>query len=346
MAKRVIPNLSKPLKKTRPPTAVSLPKLALDPRTPFWKTTEFPQNTLKIYSWNLNGLRSVLSKKALQGFLTQHDPDILCLNETRITETVLAKEKIADSLFPEKYLHFWNCSVKPGYAGIAILSKIRPLNVQHGIGIEKHDQEGRVTCMEFGKFVLVACYAPNSGQKLARVDYRTEEWNKDFMNYLKLLRERTKKEVALCGDLNIAIGPLDTPTGKIKGTKATEEEKEGFAKLLESGFIDTFRHLYPKEAKYSYHNARFKAKEKNKGWRIDYGLVTKGLLNSVEESQIVSTVTGSDHYPIQGKTIYAILIERQCCIHYLVSKVQQFNLILEGFIYGQYKNYRTIKQKP
>jgi exodeoxyribonuclease III len=213
-----------------------------------WKQTSFPSSTIKILSWNINGIRAVLKKKDLQKLIAKEDPTILCLNETKIDSEKLEQEGIKH-LFPKHYLQYWNC-VKPpkkGYAGTAIFSKVRPLSVQYDIGVQQHDLEGRTITLQFKSFYLVACYVPNAGQKLDRLGYRVKKWDADFQNYIQNL-EKTGKPVILCGDLNVAHHEIDisNPKGNTRSAGFTVEERAEFTKFLKKGFTDTFRKLYPK----------------------------------------------------------------------------------------------------
>ena len=272
---------------------------------PSWKVTEFPAKTIRIYSWNVNGIRAVMGKKELQKFFEKENPDILCLNETKINEDKL-DSKIVSELSKDKYLQFWNCcKVSSGYAGTALFSKVRPLDVTFDLGIPKHDQEGRTITAEFEKFILVACYVPNSGQKLNRLDYRIKEWDVDFRTYLKELETKKNKCIILCGDLNVAHKEIDisNPKGNTRSAGFTIEERNEFTKLLDMGFIDSFRELHPKEIKYTYWNMRSKAREENKGWRLDYFVTTNTLLPAIEDSNAMKDIMGSDHCPIILKLV-------------------------------------------
>ena len=182
-----------------------------------------------------------------------------------------------------------------------MFSKVKPLDVTFDIGIPKHDQEGRTITAEFEKFILVTCYVPNAGQKLDRLDYRTKEWDLDFKNYLKSLEVKKKKCVILCGDLNVAHHEIDisNPKGNMKSAGFTKEERQGFTDLLSAGFKDSFRELHPKEVKYTYWNTRSNARAQNKGWRLDYFVVTGELMSAIAESDTVPNVMGSDHCPIK-----------------------------------------------
>jgi len=270
----------------------------------FYHPQEFPEydkipnDELLISCWNINGLRSILFKGDLQKYIEDRKPDILCLNETKchadsFTET--------DAIWiSEGYVAFFNCAtIKKGYSGTAVLSKYRPISVKFGIDIEKHDLEGRTITLEFERFYLVTCYAPNSGINLVGLPYRTEEWDLDFKNYLNRLKK--KKHVILCGDLNCAHQEIDihNPQTNLQTAGFTLQERKRFDELLESGFVDTFRHLSPDRKKFSYFSLRFNLRESNKGWRIDYFLVDKDGLPAVKDSLINDKVYGSDHLPIE-----------------------------------------------
>jgi exodeoxyribonuclease III len=266
-----------------------------------WKVTAFPSDKAKICTWNVNGIRAVMGKGELQNFLKNEDPDVLCINETKIDEGKLQKEKLGAQLFPDKYLQFWNCCKSAsGYAGTAIFSKVKPVDVKFDLGITKHDLEGRTITVEFDKFIVVACYVPNAGQKLDRLDYRTKEWDLDFRAYLKNMEQIKQKCVILCGDLNVAHKEIDisNPKGNLRSAGFTVEERKEFTNFLEMGFVDSFRQLHPTEVKYSYWNMRSGARKENKGWRLDYFAVSASLMSSVEESDMLSKVMGSDHCPL------------------------------------------------
>lgn len=242
-----------------------------------------------------------MGRNDLQNFLKNEDPDILCINETKITEDKM-DNTIFNSLSKDKYLQFWNCcKVSSGYAGTAIFTKVRPWNVTFDLGIPKHDQEGRTITAEFANFILVACYVPNAGQKLDRLDYRTKEWDPDFAAYLKKLETTRNKCVILCGDLNVSHTEIDifNAKGNKKSAGFTMEERNGFTNLLMSGFKDSFRELHPKEIKYTYWNMRSNARAENRGWRLDYFVVTPSLMSAINISDTVPDIMGSDHCPIK-----------------------------------------------
>ena len=247
-----------------------------------------------IISWNVNGIRASV-KKGFYDKISQLNPDILCLQETKATTDIvldLSKEM-------NGYHTYANEAEKKGYSGTAIFSKQKPLSVQYDIGKEEHDQEGRVICCEFDSFYLVNVYVPNSGSQLKRLDYR-QEWDKDFNGYLREL-ERSKP-VILTGDLNVAHKPIDLarPDSNYNKTAGyTQKEIDGFKDLMSANLVDSFRHFYPEEVKYTFWNQRFKARERNVGWRIDYFMVSKQLIEQVKDSRILNEVEGSDHCPIE-----------------------------------------------
>ena len=261
--------------------------------------------TIKIIHWNVNGLRPLLKKNELEQLVKNENPDIICFNETKIDSDIV-KSMGLTKLFNDKYKYnsYWNCSIeKKGYAGTAILSKEKPESVTYGINIEKHDKEGRVTTAEYKKFYLVSCYTPNAGDKLKRIDYRIKEWDNDFFEYINSLK--SKKDVILTGDLNVARNDMDIfdPKGKEKLPGFTKLEKDSFAKFLDMGYVDTFRDLHPTDKKYSFFTKRGKinGKESNHGWRLDYFVVNKDLKNiEVKESDMTDKdkYNASDHIPI------------------------------------------------
>lgn len=245
---------------------------------------------MKFISWNVNGLRAVLQKGFME-FLEKENPDFLCLQETKMQEGQIEIETPG-------YFQYWDSAEKKGYSGTLILSKKEPLSVSYGLGIEEHDKEGRSVTAEFDDFYLVNFYVPNSQEKLKRLDYRML-WEDDARKYLKKLEE--KKPVILCGDLNVAATEIDlkNPKTNRKNAGFSDEEREKFATLLESGFIDTFRYFYPDlEGAYSWWSYRFNARANNAGWRIDYFLVSNSLEKRLESAEILSHIYGSDHCPV------------------------------------------------
>lgn len=248
---------------------------------------------MKIISWNVNGIRSIVKKDFFKD-IAEMNPDILCLQETKAQADEV--EKALSEM--TGYHKFYNAAQRKGYSGVALLSKTKPISITNDMRIEEHDQEGRVQCAEFEDFYLVNVYVPNSGQQLQRLEYR-EQWDNDFRNYLKNL-EKTKP-VIVCGDLNVAHQSIDLKNDKSNYNKTagyTQIEIDGMTRLLDSGFVDSFRHFYPDTVAYTYWSYRFKARERNTGWRIDYFLVSKNWFENVEKTTILSQYYGSDHCPI------------------------------------------------
>lgn len=246
---------------------------------------------MKLISWNVNGIRACI-QKGFMDFVQEADADILCLQETKLQAGQI-------ELVLEGYHQYWNYAVKKGYSGTAVFTKQEPLSVSYGIGIEEHDQEGRVITCEFEKFYFVTVYTPNSQDGLKRLDYRMK-WEDDFRSYLKHLEE--KKPVIVTGDMNVAHEEIDlkNPKTNRKNAGFTDEERQKFTELLEAGFIDTFRYFYPEqEGIYSWWSYRFKAREKNAGWRIDYFCVSESLKDVLVDAKILTDVYGSDHCPIE-----------------------------------------------
>ena len=246
---------------------------------------------MKFISWNVNGIRACVQKGFLD-FFQEADADIFCIQETKMQEGQLDLELPG-------YHQYWNYAVRKGYSGTAIFTKREPVAVQYGIGIEEHDQEGRVITLEFEDFYFVTVYTPNSQSELARLDYRMQ-WETDFLAYLKRLEE--KKPVVFCGDLNGAAEEIDLKNPKTNRKIAgfTEEERDKFRTLKAAGFIDTFRYFYPdQEGIYSWWSYRFSARKKNAGWRIDYFVVSEALKDRLEDAKILTEVMGSDHCPVE-----------------------------------------------
>lgn len=246
---------------------------------------------MKLISWNVNGLRAVYNK-GFEEIFKSLNADIFCIQETKMQEGQL--EVCFDG-----YEFFMNSAEKKGYSGTAILTKIKPISVSYGIGTEEHDNEGRVICLEFKEFYLVNCYTPNSQRELTRLEYRVK-WETDFRKYLKKLDN--KKPVILCGDLNVAHEEIDLKNPKTNRGNAgfTDEERREMTNLLNSGFVDSFRYLYPeKEDSYSWWSYMGRAREKNVGWRIDYFIVSDKLKNNIQESSIHPEIFGSDHCPVE-----------------------------------------------
>ena len=246
---------------------------------------------MKFISWNVNGLRAVVNK-GFKDIFTELDADFFCLQETKLQEGQI-------DLSFEGYESYWNYAEKKGYSGTAMFTKQEPISVAYGIGIEEHDHEGRVITAEFDSFYAVTCYTPNSQNELRRLDYRMT-WEDAFLDYLKKLNE--KKPVVLCGDLNVAHKEIDlkNPKTNRKNAGFTDEEREKMTVLLDSGFTDTYRHFYPDtEGVYSWWSYRFKAREKNAGWRIDYFITSKSIDDKLTDAKIHTEVFGSDHCPIE-----------------------------------------------
>ena len=246
---------------------------------------------MKFISWNVNGIRACVQKGFLD-FFQEADADIFCIQETKMQEGQLDLELPG-------YHQYWNYAVRKGYSGTAIFTKREPVSVQYGIGIEEHDQEGRVITLEFEDFYFVTVYTPNSQSELARLDYRMQ-WETDFLAYLKRLEE--KKPLVFCGDLNVAAEEIDlkNPKTNRKNAGFTDEERDKFRTLKAAGFIDTFRYFYPdQEGIYSWWSYRFSARKKNAGWRIDYFVVSEALKDRLEDAKILTEVMGSDHCPVE-----------------------------------------------
>lgn len=246
---------------------------------------------MRLISWNVNGLRACM-EKGFMDFFDSIDADIFCLQEIKLSEGQLDWKK-------EGYYAYWNYAKKKGYSGTAIFTKRQPISVFYGMGKEEHDKEGRMITLEFETFYMVCVYTPNSQQELARLSYRMK-WEDDFREYLCGLKE--KKPVIVCGDFNVAHNPIDlkNPKTNTKNAGFTIEEREKMSALLDSGFIDTFRYFYPNmEEIYSWWSYRFRAREKNAGWRIDYFIVSENLKNKLEDSKIHTQVYGSDHCPVE-----------------------------------------------
>ena len=246
--------------------------------------------TMKFISWNVNGLRACVGKDFENQFKAL-DADFFCLQETKMQEGQL------DLKF-EGYESYWNYAEKKGYSGTAIYTRHQPLSVSYGMGVEEHDHEGRVITLEYDNFYLVTCYTPNSQTELKRLDYRMT-WENDFRKFLKALDAR--KPVVVCGDLNVAHQEIDIKNPKTNRRNAgfTDEEREKMTELLNDGFTDTFRYLHPEEVTYSWWSYRFKAREKNAGWRIDYFLVSDRLKEQITEAKIHTDIMGSDHCPVE-----------------------------------------------
>ena len=246
---------------------------------------------MKLISWNVNGIRACV-EKGFMDFFNEMDADVFCIQESKLQEGQI-------ELSMPGYHQYWNYAEKKGYSGTALFTKEEPISVTYGIGVEEHDHEGRVITAEYPEFYVVTVYTPNAQRELTRLDYRME-WERDFLIYLKKLEE--KKPVIFCGDLNVAHKEIDLKTPKSNRHNAgfTDEERGCFTTVLESGFVDTFRHFYPDlEGAYSWWSYMFKAREKNAGWRIDYFVVSESLKDKLEGAAIHKDVLGSDHCPVE-----------------------------------------------
>ncbi|WP_276732839.1 exodeoxyribonuclease III [Bacillus sp. (in: firmicutes)] len=247
---------------------------------------------MKLISWNVNGLRAVMRKMDFLSYLKEEDADIICLQETKIQDGQV-------DLQPEGYHVYWNYAVKKGYSGTAVFSKQEPLRVMYGIGIEEHDQEGRVITLEFENMFVMTVYTPNSKRGLERIDYRMQ-WEEALLDYIIELDK--KKPVVLCGDLNVAHQEIDlkNPKANRKNAGFSDQERGAFTRFLEAGFVDSFRHVYPDlEGAYSWWSYRAGARDRNIGWRIDYFIVSERLKEQIEDAGISADVMGSDHCPVE-----------------------------------------------
>ncbi|MFT4899964.1 MAG: exodeoxyribonuclease-3 [Flavobacteriales bacterium] len=248
---------------------------------------------MKLISWNVNGVRAVMKKEFMDSF-TSMNPDVLCLQETKAQD-----DQVLEALKEVKGYHIYtNAAEKKGYSSTAIISKQKPISVNYGLGIEKHDNEGRVITAEYDNFYLVTAYVPNSQNGLKRLDYRIE-WDADMKAYLQNLDK--KKPVAFCGDLNVVHTEMDIKNHKSNYNKSpgyTQKEIDGLEEFLNGGFTDTFRALNPEEIKYSWWSYRFNSREKNTGWRLDYFLTSDRILNKVKTAEIHNDIFGSDHCPV------------------------------------------------
>lgn len=246
---------------------------------------------MKLISWNVNGLRACV-QKGFNEFFNEIDADVFCIQESKLQEGQI-------DFNPDGYYSYWNYAKKKGYSGTAIFTKKEPLQVTYGLGIEEHDNEGRVITLEYDNCYIITCYTPNSKTDLSRLEYRMV-WEDDFLNYLKTLDD--KKPIILCGDLNVAHQEIDlkNPKTNKKNAGFTNEEREKMSNLLNSNFTDTFRHFYPDtEGIYSWWSYRFKAREKNAGWRIDYFITSKRLDDKLTDAKIHTNILGSDHCPVE-----------------------------------------------
>ena len=246
---------------------------------------------MKLISWNVNGLRACVGKNFMD-FFQEIDADIFCIQESKLQEGQI-------QLDLPGYHQYWNYAKKKGYSGTAIFTKKEPLSVAYGMGIEEHDQEGRLITLEYPDFYFITCYTPNSQNELKRLDYRME-WEDAFLKYLKKLEE--DKPVVFCGDLNVAHEEIDlkNPKTNRKNAGFTDEERGKMTTLLDNGFIDTFRYFYPDQTDiYSWWSYRFQARTRNAGWRIDYFIVSEALKDKLQDAKIHTEVLGSDHCPVE-----------------------------------------------
>lgn len=244
---------------------------------------------MKLISWNVNGIRACLNKGFLD-FFNKENADIFCIQETKMQEGQI-------ELKLEGYYQYWNSAEKKGYSGTAIFTKVKPLKVFYGMGIEEHDKEGRVITLEFDKFYMVNVYTPNSKRELERLEYRMV-WEDEFRKYLLKLNET--KPVIMCGDLNVAHEEIDLKNPKTNKGNAgfTNEEREKMTELLNAGFIDSYRYLYPEKIEYSWWSYMGHAREKNVGWRIDYFIVSNDFRENIKDATIYTEILGSDHCPV------------------------------------------------
>ncbi len=245
---------------------------------------------MKLISWNTNGIRAAINK-GFYDFFKEVDADIFCIQETKMQEGQVEIDSPG-------YYQYWDSAIKKGYSGTLVFTKEKPISYHKGLGLDNHDLEGRVVTLEFEKFYLVNVYTPNSKDGLLRLDYRVNEWDKEFRDYVNRLKE--EKSVVICGDLNVAHNEIDlaNPATNHFSAGFSDEERESFTKLLDTGFIDTFRYLYPDTVKYSWWSYRTAARERNAGWRIDYFLVSKDLEKKIISADILNDVFGSDHCPV------------------------------------------------
>lgn len=248
---------------------------------------------MKFVSWNVNGLRACVGKGDFNKAFQSLDADVFCLQETKLQEGQIELE------IPASYRQYWNYAEKKGYSGTAVFSRVEPESVSYGMDAYKEDREGRIICLEFEAFFLITVYTPNSKQELLRLDDRMD-WEDAFLRYVNDLQK--KKSVIICGDMNVAHKEIDlkNPQSNHRNAGFTDEEREKMSALLEKGhLIDTYRFLYPDKVEYSWWSYRFKAREKNSGWRIDYFLVSGALKDSIEDAAIHTEIFGSDHCPVE-----------------------------------------------
>lgn len=255
---------------------------------------------LKVISWNINGIRSAMKKDDLYNLIESEKPDIICFGETKISCPFIdVEEELKKKIKGYKYRYWSPCLVKGGYSGTAIFSKKKPINVSYGLGTNSIDQEGRVITLEFEKFFLLHVYTPNSGQALKRLDYRVKTWDVAFRKFVKSLNKT--KPIIVTGDLNVAHQEIDihNPKGNLKNSGFTIEERDSFSKLLSDvKLIDSYRYLNPESVEYSFWTYLHNSRAKNKGWRIDYFLVSENIIDKLKSSEILTEIKGSDHAPV------------------------------------------------
>ena len=257
--------------------------------------------SLKLIAWNINGIRSVIDKPYLYDLIDKEKPHIICFGETKLSCPILdVQTTLREKIKGYKYRYYSQCMLRGGYSGTAIFSRKKPLNVTFGISNSELDKEGRVITLEFEKYFLIHVYTPNSGQALERLDYRINKWDVAFRKYLKNLQK--SKKIIVCGDLNVANEEIDihNPKSNKRTAGFTDEERKSFKKHLdELDLIDTYRYLNPTKVEYSYWSYRFKSRSKNKGWRIDYFLVSNKFKNNIKKTSILTDIMGSDHAPVK-----------------------------------------------
>ena len=256
---------------------------------------------MKIIAWNINGMRAIIQKDHLFKLIEDEDPTIICFGETKLTCPIIDTQKIMEEKVKGyKYRYYSTCMGRGGYSGTAIYSKKKPINVIHGMNHEDHDAEGRMITLEFKKFFLIHVYTPNSGQALARLNYRVDKWDVEFRKFLHKLQNQ--KPIIVCGDLNVANEEIDIhdPKGNKRTAGFTYEERISFKETInELNLIDTYRYKNPEKIEYSYWSYRMNSRNKNKGWRIDYFLVSHNIIKRVKKAKILTEVMGSDHAPVK-----------------------------------------------
>tara|TARA_B100000886_G_C20424964_1_gene493481 strand:- start:1483 stop:2274 length:792 start_codon:yes stop_codon:yes gene_type:complete len=254
----------------------------------------------KIIAWNVNSIRSLVQKEDIDQFLKKQKCQIFCMSETKLScPDLISRKDLSEKISGFRYRYYSTCSVKKGYSGTAIYSKKKPIEVTYGIEEDEHDNEGRVITLKFKDFILVHVYTPNSGQVLQRLDYRVNKWDKSFFKYIQKMQN--KGNIILCGDLNVARYEIDihSPKTNLRSAGYTKEERNSFNKYVDSlDLIDTYRHLNPNKQEYTYWSYLRQSRKNNKGWRIDYFLISKKLENKLKKSYILTEQMGSDHAPI------------------------------------------------